>query len=180
MSYLKEFIKNKNVGAVSSSSKSLGKKIYENLDLLNADTVVEFGAGEGVFTTEILKLIGPECKFFIFETNKTFYDILKDKIKDKRAIIINDSAEKIGDYLVKFKIEKVNYIISSLPLSLIPVQTKNTIIQNSIKFIRKSGQYIQFQYTPYDYKRLRRYFKKVKLIFTFFNFPPVFVYRCYI
>lgn len=179
MTYLKEFLKNKSVGAISSSSKSLGTKIYGNLDLLNADTVVEFGAGEGVFTTEILKLIGPECKFFIFETNKTFYDRLKDKIQDKRAIVINDSAEKIGDYLVKFKIEKVNYIISSLPLSLIGVQTKNTIIENSSKFIRKSGQYIQFQYTPYDYKRLRRYFKKVKLSYTFSNFPPAFLYRCY-
>ena len=69
MIYLKEFLKSTSVGAISSSSKSLGTEIYGNLDLLNADTVVEFGAVEGVFTTEILKVIGPECKFFIFETN---------------------------------------------------------------------------------------------------------------
>ena len=156
MSYFKEFLKDKSVGAISSSSKAMGNVMYGSLNLKEAEAVAEFGAGDGVFTTEILKLIGPNTKFFVFETNDLFIKILKEKINDDR----------------------VN-IISALPLSLIPVDVKNSIIENSIKYLKSDGQYVQFQYTPYDYRRLKRYFKKVKLTFTLTNFPPAFLYRCY-
>ena len=179
MSYFKEFLKHKSVGAISSSSKAMGNKMYGSLKLNEAKAVVEFGAGDGVFTTEILKLIGPNTKFFVFETNELFYKILKEKINDERVILINDSAEKIGFYIKNQKINKIDYIISALPLSLIPVDIKNSIIQNSIKYLKNDGQYVQFQYTPYDYRRLKRYFNKVKLSLTFTNFPPAFLYRCY-
>ena len=179
MSYFKEFLKDKSVGAISSSSKAMGNVMYGSLNLKEADAVAEFGAGDGVFTTEILKLIGPNTKFFVFETNDLFIKILKEKINDDRVVIIKDSAEKIGEYIKKNNIEKVNYIISALPLSLIPVAVKNSIIENSIKYLKSDGQYVQFQYTPYDYRRVKRYFKKVKLTFTLTNFPPAFLYRCY-
>jgi len=179
MSYFKEFLKDKSVGAISSSSKAMGKIMYGSLNLKEADAVSEFGAGDGVFTIEILKLIGPNTKFFVFETNESFIKILKEKISDDRVIIIKDSAEKIGEYILNNNIKKVNYIISALPLSLIPVPVKNSIIENSIKYLKSDGQYVQFQYTPYDYRRLKRYFKKVKLTFTLTNFPPAFLYRCY-
>ena len=53
MSYFKEFLKHKSVGAISSSSKAMGNKMYGSLKLNEASSVVEFGAGDGVFTTEI-------------------------------------------------------------------------------------------------------------------------------
>ena len=179
MSYFKEFLKDKSVGAISSSSKAMGNVMYGSLNLKEAEAVAEFGAGDGVFTTEILKLIGPNTKFFVFETNELFIKILKEKINDDRVIIIKDSAEKIGEYILANNIKKVDYIISALPLSLIPVNVKNSIIENSIKYLKSDGQYVQFQYTPYDYRRLKRYFKKVKITFTLTNFPPAFLYRCY-
>ena len=179
MSYFKEFLKDKSVGAISSSSKAMGNVMYGSLNLKEAKAVVEFGAGDDVFTTEILKLIGTNTKFFVFETNHSFIKKLKEKIKDDRVFIINDSAEKIGKYILANNIKEVNYIISALPLSLIPVGVKNSIIENSVKYLKADGQYVQFQYTPYDYFRLSRYFKKVKLSFTLTNFPPAFLYRCY-
>ena len=117
MSYLSEFLKNKSVGAVSSSSKSLGKYLFGNLDYSNAKVIVELGGGQGVFTYEILKLINPACKLLVFETNEAFCKKLKYTIQDDRAVIINDSAEKIGDYLEKHNFEKADHIISSLPCS---------------------------------------------------------------
>ena len=85
MSYFKEFLKDKSVGAISSSSKAMGNRMYRSLNLKNAKAVVEFGAGDGVFTTEILKLIGDDTKFFVFETNEVFYNILKEKMTDIEA-----------------------------------------------------------------------------------------------
>ena len=107
MSYFKEFLKDKSVGAISSSSKAMGNVMYGSLNLKEAEAVAEFGAGDGVFTTEILKLIGPNTKFFVFETNDLFIKILKEKINDDRVIIIKDSAEKIGEYIKKIILKKL-------------------------------------------------------------------------
>ena len=104
MSYFKEFLKDKSDGAISSSSKAMGNVMYGSLNLKEAESVAEFGAGDGVFTTEILKLIGPNTKFFVFETNDLFIKILKEKISDDRVIIIKDSAEEIGKYILNYNI----------------------------------------------------------------------------
>ena len=53
MSYLSEFIKNRSVGAISSSSKSLGKFMFGKLNYSDAKIIVELGGGRGVFTHEI-------------------------------------------------------------------------------------------------------------------------------
>ena len=153
--------------------------MYGSLNLKDSKAVVEFGAGDGVFTTEIIRLMGNQTKFFVFETNESLFNVLKEKINDERVILINDSAEKIGKYLLNYKISQVDYIISALPLSLIPGDIKNSIIKNALNSLKNDGQYVQFQYTPYDYLRLKRYFKKVKLSFTLTNFPPAFLYRCF-
>ena len=86
---------------------SMGNVMYGSLNLKEAKAVAEFGAGDGVFTTEILKLIGPNTKFFVFETNDLFIKILKEKINDDRVIIIKDSAEKIGEYIKKIILKKL-------------------------------------------------------------------------
>ena len=178
MSYLSEFLKNKSVGAVSSSSKSLGKYMFGNLDYSNAKVIVELGGGQGVFTHEILKLIPSTCKLLVFETNETFCKKLKKTIQDDRVVIIHDSAEKIGSYLQTYKYDKADHIISSLPLSMFSLELKTNILQNASRYLVDRGQFLQFQYAPFDYKRLKKHFGKVKMNFSMLNFPPAFVYRC--
>ena len=41
MSYFNEFLKDKSVGAISSSSKAMGRKMYGSFNLKEADAVVE-------------------------------------------------------------------------------------------------------------------------------------------
>ena len=81
MSYLGEFIKNRSVGAVSSSSKSLGRFMFGKLNYSDAKVIVEFGGGRGVFTREILKLMNSDCKLLVFEVNKVFCNKLKSEIQ---------------------------------------------------------------------------------------------------
>ena len=95
MSYFKEFLKDKSVGAISSISKAMGNIMYGSLNLKEAESIAEFGAGDGIFTTEILKLIGPVTKFFVFETNEFFIKILKEKINDDRLKILVNTLKKI-------------------------------------------------------------------------------------
>jgi phospholipid N-methyltransferase len=179
MSFLKQFFNNKSeVGAVAPSSKRLGNKMYGDLDFHDSKCIIEFGPGTGIFTLEILKRINKDTKLLVFETNYTFYNKLKSSIKDDRLILINDSAEKLNQYISANGIDKVDFIISSLPLTVFSKELKNEILDESVKYLKDGGQFIQFQYTLNAHKLLKDKFKSVKLKFTALNIPPAFVYRC--
>ena len=80
MSYFKEFLKDKSVGAISSSSKAMGNIMYGSLNLKEAESIAEFGAGDGIFTTEILKLIGPIQNFLFLKQMNFSLKYLKKKL----------------------------------------------------------------------------------------------------
>ena len=58
------------------------------------------------------------------------------------------------------------------------LELKESILQNTTRFLGEMGQFLQFQYAPFDYKRLKSHFGSVKMSFSMRNFPPAFVYRC--
>lgn len=179
MSFISEFFKNKTeVGAVAPSSKFLGNKMYGEIDFSKVKCMVEFGPGTGVFTKEILKRMKPDACMIIFETNPSFYYKLKEEIKDERAIIVNESAEKIGEYLALENQDKADYIISSLPLTVFPKELKENILNGAVEYLSDNGQYIQFQYSLNAHKLLKEKFNSVKLAFSLINIPPAFVYKC--
>lgn len=180
LKFFKEFLKERRVvGAISPSSIFLAKKMISSIDFKKARILVEFGPGTGIFTKEILKNMHPEAKLLVFETQKSFCDQIELEISDKRMILINDSAEKIGEYLQMHGYQTAEHIISSLPFTVIPSQIKNAILTQSVKYLSKEGSFLQFQYTLNAHKLLKSRFKSVKLDFTPMNIPPAFVYRCH-
>jgi phospholipid N-methyltransferase len=179
MSFISEFFKNKSeIGAVAPSSKFLGKKMYGGIDFSEVKCIVEFGPGTGVFTKEILKRMNSDACMIIFETNPNFFQKLTEDIKDDRVLILNESAEKIGEYLALENQEKADYIISSLPLTVFPKELKENILKGAAENLSKKGQYIQFQYSLNAHKLLKETFGSVKLAFSLINVPPAFVYKC--
>ena len=92
--------------------------------------------------------------------------------------MIADSAEFIGKYLESYGIDKVDYIISSLPLTLFPEELKERILDESRRMLRTKGVYMQYLYFTKVAKLLKTKFKKVKMSYVPFNIPPAFVYTC--
>ncbi len=178
-SFITQFFKeSKMVGSVRPSSRFLMEKMLKNIDFENSKIIVELGPGTGVFTYEILKKMAPDAVLLVFELNQRFIRTLKGNIKDKRAIFIYDSAEKMEEYLQKNNLENADVIVSSLPLFNFPQELRETIIQNSYKTLKNSGKYIQFQYSTQAKKMLESTFDSVEITFTPLNFPPAFVYTC--
>ena len=165
------------IGALSPSSSFLAAKMLEPIDFNKADCIVEFGPGTGVFTHKLLEKMKPEAKLLAFEINPSFIEEL-NKINDPRLIIINDSAEKIEDYLNQHDFTSADYIISSLPFAMIPDTVVHNILTNSDNALSENGKYIQFQYSLNAKKKLESYFSKVSINFTFLNLPPAFIYIC--
>jgi phospholipid N-methyltransferase len=179
--FLKEFFKEKKtVGAVSPSSKTLGRSMLKNIDFSSVSAIAEYGPGNGVFTRMILEHISPDTKLLVFELHDTFYKKLEKEFADNdNVIMINDSAENISHYLKENNLEELDVIVSSLPLANFDKEVKSNILNSSHKVLNSNGMYVQFQYSLNSKKQLKKLFSSVSIDFTAKNIPPAFVYTCY-
>lgn len=178
--FLKEFFKEKKtVGAVSPSSKSLGRLMLKNIDFSKCEAIAEFGPGTGVFTRMIIEKMNPDTTLLIFELHDAFYKNLRKEFEEKEnIIIINDSAENISKYMVEYGIDKLDVVISSLPLANFDKQITSQILKKAQGALKAKGLYIQFQYSLNAKRTLKRIYSSVKIDFTPKNIPPAFVYTC--
>ncbi|MCO4813270.1 MAG: methyltransferase domain-containing protein [Flavobacteriales bacterium] len=176
-SFIKQYLKDKKmVGAVSPSSKSLGKKMLSNIDFSKDKLIVELGPGTGVFTDLIINKMADDARLLVFELNDNFYNSLSSRINDPRVKIIHDSAEFIHKYIGET--EKLDVVISSLPLMVFPEKLRQDVVNESFDCLKDTGKYIQFQYSLQSKKLLESKYDQVKIQFTIKNFPPAFVYNC--
>lgn len=175
--FFSEFLKGKNVGSVTPSSKFLVKKMVEPIDFTHVRSIVEFGPGTGIITKELLHRMPADAILLAFEINTEFCDTLKE-IGDPRLKIISDSAENLKEYLDQYKITEVDYVVSSLPFAMIPNPVVKNILDTVKKVLSKKGAFIQYQYSLNAYKKLKNIFNKVDLKFTPMNIPPAFVFTC--
>lgn len=137
-------------------------------EINGSSKVIEFGAGTGSVTAEILKNLPENGELTCFEINPEFCKYL-EKIDDSRLTVINDDARNCEQY-----IEGLDCIVSGLPLALFNKSKK----ENILAITSKSKRYIQLQYTPFMNKKMKRYFSDVKLKFVPQNFPPAFIFVC--
>lgn len=160
ISFIKQYIvKPRTVGAILPSSKYLAKKVIENINFEHADYIVEYGAGTGVFTEKIIKNRKKNSMILTFESNRDFYEILKEKYKNELNLyIINDSAEHIEKYMMKYDIPWINYVISGLPFASLPKKVSSNILENTKKNLKKDGKFITFQYTLLKKDFIEKYF----------------------
>jgi phospholipid N-methyltransferase len=180
MHFTKEAITKINtIGSIQPGSKYLIEECLKDVKFKKNQIILEFGAGNGNFTEEILKRIPSNTKLISFETNKIFFDYCSEKFRAyKNFEIYHCSAEKFN-ILPAIKGNKVDYIISSLPLSLLKQELIESIMNKVIAHLRPRGCFIQYQYSFGKYFFLKNKFKDIKLNFVFRNIPPSFVYKCY-
>lgn len=170
---LQEFIKDKKVGAVMQTTRYVTRKLIEKINFQQAEVFVEYGSGKGVITKMLLDNIGPNAVLFAFETNENFIENLNE-IHDSRLIVVNNDAEDAKRILKsKYQIEVVDYIISTIPFSLIEKHKRNRIINNSFKLLKEKGRFITYQYSWFIFNLMKRNFNHVNWELVLLNFPPV-------
>lgn len=64
------------VGAVLPSSKHLAQRMVEPINFSASRTIIEYGPGTGIFTSEIIKYREGYTKLLLFEINPVFADII--------------------------------------------------------------------------------------------------------
>jgi phospholipid N-methyltransferase len=174
-SFFREAVKNfRSTGAIASSSPALVKRLVEPLPGDRPLTIVELGPGDGCVTRAILGRIHPGSRVTAFEINPAFVEQLAS-IDDDRLRVLSIGAERLTDY---FEPGSVDYVVSSLPLSMIPQHIKEEILRQARVVLGPNGSFFQYQYALQDYSLLKDYFNRVSVSFTMANIPPAFVYSC--
>ena len=107
---------------------------------------------------------------------KALYDYVQKNFKDPRIVLVNRSAEDMKDVLAEHGVNKVDAILSSLPLAVIPDEIKDKILDSAFLVLQDGGKYIQYQYTLNAKKLLEKRFGKLKMSFASLNIPPAFIY----
>ncbi len=178
--FLKEAISTvKTSGTIIPSSRFLAEKMLKNIDFDKAEVIVELGSGNGAITKHILNKMNKQTKLVCFEINESFHQELS-KIKHCQMTILKSSAENINEELEKLGFEEADYVVSGLPLTMIPNEISENILIETHKSLKKGGRFVQFQYSLDYYKKLKSIFSKenVSLNFEPLNFPPAFIYSC--
>ncbi len=168
-----DYIKNiPETGAITQTSKYVEGAVTKHVDISKKQLIVEFGAGLGNITKRILSTMNVNSELYAFETNKDFCDKL-DKIRDKRLFVINKSATELSD--VCNECRYVDLIISTIPLTIIPNDEINKILESGNKTLKKNCFFIQVLYTGIYLNKFKKYFKncKVKIIR---NIPFIFLH----
>ena len=179
--FLKNFINKPNtVGSIKPSSKYLTNSILNNIDFSNSSCIIEYGTGTGVFTKEIIKRKSKATILLSFEYDDILYNSFGKQLNDteENIYIINDTAERVTEYLIMHNIKNADYIISGLPFSIIPKETSGLILEHSLNALKVGGEFRAFQYSLHYFLYLKKLFSKVKLGFQPLNIPPAFIYYC--
>lgn len=166
-------------GAVAFSSDTLVKRMVDRVDFSNAKIIIELGAGAGSITELIAQKKSPGTIVLVFEVNEYFCKLLRQRINDPDIHIINDSAENMEKHLKEITgRDNVDFIISSLPFSIINEKVRENIIISIKKLLTPYSLYIQFGYNKRRYKKLLNNFETVKTSYVLGNLPPAYVFNC--
>ena len=162
------------VAAFYPTPRSVVQKVLSKINP-EAKYFIEYGAGNGAFTREILKKLPKDGKLVAIEVNQDFVEQLK-KINDPRLILFPGGVGQISQNLSQLDLPRVDVIVSGIPFSRITKKEREEIIKNSWQFLAENGVFVTYQNVPIVMSVLKRHFKEINWYFDPRNFIlPYFV-----
>lgn len=172
-------------GAIAPSSRELAEVMTSDMGLDSAATVVELGAGTGVFTRLIGEKVRRGTVALAFEIDGRLARELDGTIPGVE--IVNDSAERIADHLRARGRDSADSILSGLPWASFNRGLQQTLLGAVLGALRPGGLFATFAYIPAAWfppgRRFRGMLKEgfasvetTRIVWG--NVPPAFVYRC--
>ncbi|MDD9890651.1 MAG: hypothetical protein OXU30_09955 [Gammaproteobacteria bacterium] len=171
-------IKNiRTTGTITPSSKNLVRRLLSPINFAEGPRNFFVRPGNGWGYPFQVKRLGAQSLLGCLEVNNEFVAQL-NCVEDSRLRVYNACASSLRQILDELGIDKVDYVVSSLPLALIDHDIVESILVEVDSNLKEGGRFLQYQYSLANYSDMKPFFRDVKLKFTLRNMPPAFVYEC--
>ncbi len=166
------------LGSLIPSSRFLVERVLGQVDWSHARTVVEYGPGVGTLTGEILRRLRPEASLVAIETNGDFVRYLRRTVGDRRLQVVEGSAAEADAMLAARGLRHADYVISGIPYSTMPPQTRDRILRATCDMLHPDGAFLVYQFTRAVLPYLRETFARVDQEFEPRNIMPARLFYC--
>ena len=174
LSYIKNFIQDRDVAAIAPSSSFLVQRVCKWIDFDEPAVIVEYGPGNGVFSEYILDHMTSDSTLILVESNPDFVEMLEEMTADDpRAVVVQDRAENVKDILSDQGIdEEVDYIVSGIPFSFLDDEMRQDLLNRTWDVLADDGKFLVYQNYNHLEDPLREHFSEVTKEREFRNIPP--------
>lgn len=177
--FARNFIKHpKMLGSAIPSSRFLVEEVLGRVDWQRAKVIVEYGPGVGNFTAEILRRMAPDARLVAIEMNAEFADFVRRELADPRLTVVQASAADVQSVLRAQGCDQADYIISGIPFSTMPGQTRDAILRASRDALKPDGRFLVYQFSGRVRRELEAVFGSVSRGFEPFNILPARLFVC--
>jgi phospholipid N-methyltransferase len=179
--FLLSFVRSpKTLCSIIPTSQSAAAKVCSRIPR-DAKVIVEYGPGTGVIAKYLLKhqLLAPDASLILIEKVADLALALRRKMRDPRIHIVHDGAENVQHILQQHGHQQADCILASIPLSSMPADTREHILQETSKALKADGQFIVFLTHPRTRQFLEPHFHVASKKMAWWNFPPLQIFVNY-
>jgi len=180
--YYRDF---REIGSIVPDSRVCVDALLRFVPFNSAKLILEYGAGSGTVTREMIRRKRQETTLICFERNNYFYNSLVRTVSGQNVFFVcGDVFNSVRNLSAAFGIshESVDCIVSTLPCSFLNVE--ELLLRAVLPVIKKDGFFIQyvhvlsflkgFRLNPF----LKKYFSQISSHLVLLNMPPAIVYAC--
>lgn len=174
--FFKRFLKRPfQIASIVPSSKALVERVSDKIDFDRARVIAEYGPGEGVHSREIAHRMRPDCQLLLFEIDAALSrDLQRQFSDDPRVHVINDNAAHLSSVLRQREIDSCDYIVSGIPFSILQIDKKRALLQQTHDALAPGGRFIIYQVTN-ELKQHAKIFEHAESEYFLQNIPPMFI-----
>lgn len=178
LSYIKNFIKDRDVASITPSSSHLVKRVCRWVDFDTPGTIIEYGPGDGVFSRYIVEHMHPESSLVLVESNDGFVNDLRSlEQRHDQVTVVHDRAENVASIMEAQDIEEADYIISGIPFSFLDDDVRTELIETTFAALHDDGKFLVYQNYNHMEDPLRHHFPHVEKEYILLNIPPMYAYE---
>lgn len=179
--YVKAFLKDKDVAAVTSSSTFGMRHVCRPVNFDRARTVIEYGPGTGVFTRYFLDRMPDDGKLLAIEANSELVTVLREEFDDERLIVCEGDARNVHQLMGSHGMSDADYVISGIPFSWLDPEGRRELMKQTYEILGPDGMFLAYQtfWQPDAHLKdpAQEYFPSVWTEFELLNLPPMRIYR---
>jgi phospholipid N-methyltransferase len=172
-------VKFKQTGAIVPSQRFLITRMIAPVPESYCGDILELGAGNGALTLRLAARC-PEARLIACEINPALAHSTRENLRtagfNGRVRVVSDAAEHVLSERARTGRDKVEYILSGIPLGNLGRKETLRLVDLIARALRPGGMYIQFQYSLLDRRKIRQRFSSLRTVPVPLNFPPAVVY----